>query len=266
MNTKNLEFLQDGLKYLGFDNKLNLELVRHIQSAEPSFTLQAAAKQFKDDMQATLHFRKSDNSDMYFFNKYDAKLSAENGDQKGQTFYINKNAGITFKEAYNLLSGRAVNKDLVNKDGEKYNAWVQLDFSKKDKYDNNSVKQYTANYGYDIAAVLAKHPIREMADNEQKGKLLKSLEKGNVQSVTFIKDGKEERMYLEANPQFKTVNVFDSQMKKVFQQNHAEENTMKLPGEPITKDAKQQKQPVKATKNEGSVLQKKRTRGKSISR
>jgi hypothetical protein len=227
MNTKNLEFLQEGLKYLGFDAKLNLELARNLQAQTPAFSLQAETTHFKDTMQATLHFRKSDNSDLYFFNKYEAKLNREDGVSRQQTFYINKNAGITFKEAYNLLSGRAVNKDLVNKSGERYNAWVQLDFSKKDKHDNNAVKQYTANYGYDMAGVVSRYPIKELSDEQQKEKLLRSLAKGNLQSVTFEKDGQTERMFIEANPQFKSVNVFDAHMKKMYQENTKDQQVHK---------------------------------------
>jgi hypothetical protein len=32
-----------------------------------------------------------------------------------------------------LLDGRAVQKDLVTKEGQPYKAWVQLDFNTKDK-------------------------------------------------------------------------------------------------------------------------------------
>jgi hypothetical protein len=52
---------------------------------------------------------------MYFFNKYDASLQAKD---MAQTFYINKGSGITAKEAYNLMEGRAVHKELENKEGE----------------------------------------------------------------------------------------------------------------------------------------------------
>lgn len=44
---------------------------------------------------------------------------------------------------------------------------------------------------------------------------MKSLEKGNQHPVIFLKDGKEEKMHIEANPQFK--NLYDSKMQKVFQ-------------------------------------------------
>jgi hypothetical protein len=65
--------------------------------------------------------------------------------------------------------------------------------------------------------VLARYPIKELETTKQKEELLKSLEKGNVQAVTFTKEGKEERMFIEANPQFKTLNLYDSRMLKQFQ-------------------------------------------------
>jgi hypothetical protein len=37
--------------------------------------------------------------------------------------------------------------------------------------------------------------------------------------VTFQKADKEEKMFIEANPQFKSLNVYDGNLKKVFQEN-----------------------------------------------
>ncbi|MEJ7676101.1 MAG: hypothetical protein WKF59_26215 [Chitinophagaceae bacterium] len=41
------------------------------------------------------------------------------------------------------------------------------------------------------------------------------MQKGNVQSVTIEKDGSSHKMFIEANPQFKTLNLYDGQMKRV---------------------------------------------------
>ena len=38
-----------------------------------------------------------------------------------------------------------------------------------------------------------------------------------MQPVTFVKEGREEKMFIEANPQFKTLNLYDSKMEKQFQ-------------------------------------------------
>lgn len=106
-------------------------------------------------------------------------MQAFPGQQDTRLFYFTKNSGITAKEAYNLLSGRSVNKDLTNKEGQPYNAWLQLDFNEKDKNDNFKVKQYHQGYGYELEAVLNRYPIKELGNDEEKVKL-KSLEKGKA--------------------------------------------------------------------------------------
>lgn len=220
MNEQNLSYLKDNLKYMGFGEKLIPELEKNLQQQPAEFTLKAEANYLKDKVDATLHFRKSDQSDMYFFNRYDATLTRENDKDNplSQTFYVNKGQGITMKEAYNLLDGRAVNKDLTNNEGVKYNAWVQLNFGEKDKNNNFKMSQYHENYGYDLASTVSKLPLKELGNEEQKTALIKSLEKGNVQSVTFEKAGVSEKMFIEANPQFKSINVYDGQMKRVQSQ------------------------------------------------
>ena len=214
MNTQNLDYLKDNLKYLGFGEKLYPELEKNIQQGSPEFSLKLQNEYNKDKMEAQLHFRRSEQSDMYFFNRYDAKI-ATNSDAHSQTFYLNKGYGVTLKEAYNLLSGRSINKDLTNKEGQLYNAWVQLDFKQSDEKGNFKMKQYHQNYGYDLEKVLNNHPIKELTNEQDKTRLMESLNKGNRQSVTFIDNGSEQKHYIEANPQFKSLNVYDAGMKRV---------------------------------------------------
>lgn len=220
MNTKNLEFLKEGLKYLGFGEGLNNKLTEELKSQKKEFQLRTENQYGKDKVSYTLDFRKSDQSDMYFFNKYTASLQGQNNEQdKSQTFFIKKNSGVTAKEAYNLLNGRAVNKDLTNQEGEKYNAWLQIDWNQKDNNGNHKFKMIHEAYGFNLESVLAKNPIKELNDPTTKDRLMQSLERGNQHQVTFTKGDKEEKMFIEANPQFKSLNVYDSNLKKVFQEN-----------------------------------------------
>jgi hypothetical protein len=96
-------------------------------------------------------------------------------------------------------------------------AWtrVQMDFKDADSKGNFALKHYHENYGYDLAAVLSKHPIKELDNNSHKDDLMNSLKKGNLHSATFIKDGQEVKQYLEATPQFKTLTVYDADMKRL---------------------------------------------------
>lgn len=242
MIQENLEYLQQNVKYMGFGDKLHDAIAKNMEQGVPDFTLKADALFNNKKIEGELSFRKSDNSDMYFFNRYKASMG-QGDDARSQTFYIDNGKGITFKEAFNLLEGRAVHKELTNKDQEKYNAWVQLDFDKIDKHQNYELKLFTEGYGYDMDKVLKALPIKELQAEDSANKLLASLEKGNVQSVTMLRNGGEEKMFIEAAPQYKTINVYDAQMK------------------PLSKEQKQELAQGKQqgpTQKDDSLLQKKR--------
>lgn len=221
MNQENLDFLKKSLKFLGFGEKLNADLEDYIKNQPKEFKLSHAGE-FKlgentDRVNYRLDFRKSDTSDMYFLNRHEATLKNDDPEkEKMQTFYINKGSGVTAKEAYNLLSGRAINKDLYTKEGQPYNAWLQLDLTEKDKNGNHIVKQYSQNYGFDLEAAVKKYPIKELQTESEKKTLMESLEKGNLQQVVFVKEGKEVKMFVEASPKFKNLNVYDTKMEKQF--------------------------------------------------
>ncbi len=274
MNQKNLDYLKENLKYHGFGEKLYPELQKNIEQGFPEFKLSMQNEYGKDKLNADLYFRRSDQSDMYFFNRYDAKLTNEKESQS-QSFYLNKGSGVTLKEAYNLLEGRAVNKDLINNEGQKYNAWMQLDFKNQDENGNYKMKQFHQNYGYDLEKALSVLPVKELNNPEEKEKLVRSLEKGNIQSVSFEKDGNQERMFVEANPQFKTVNVYDGQMKKIQKDvSHQRQSTGQASAKDLkqeqnkeVKEEKSEKQTLQPGKqnNENSLLPKKRTNNKGLS-
>jgi hypothetical protein len=215
MNTQNLDFLKNSLLNLGFGDKLNTEMEKQIEDRAPEFTLTAQHEFNQKKIDYTLNFKAGDNHEMYFFNSYDAALSKGKNEQLNQTFYIHKGNGVTAKEAFNLMEGRAVNKQLFNKDGEKYNAWLVLDNEKLTDKGNKEIKKFTENYGYDLEQTLSGKGIKEMNDPKTKEDLFRSLKKGNSQQVTVERDNKEQKYFISANPQYKTVDVLDHQMKKV---------------------------------------------------
>ena len=152
---------------------------------------------------------------MYFFNSYTAKLERTDSQSREQTFYINKGKGITAKEAFNLLEGRAVFKELTNKEEQPYHAWLQLDFKNKDKHGNYIARQYHENYGYDLAKSLSNLPVKELKHEAQRMELSRSLGRGNIQAVTLEKKDRQERIFIEANPQYKTINLYDGRMNRL---------------------------------------------------
>jgi len=216
MNEKNFDYLKDQVKYTGFGEALEGELRQNIEQQQPTFSLKHDTFYGDDRVSAELNFKKSEQTDMYFFNSYNVSLQKEGRPETlDQTFYINRGNNITLKEAYNLMEGRAVNKDLTSKEGEVYNSWLQLDFKDADANGSFKINHYHENYGYDLGATLAKHPIKELQNESHKEDLMNSLKKGNLQSATFIKDGQEVKQYIEANPQFKTLTIYDAQQRRV---------------------------------------------------
>lgn len=274
MNQENLSYLKDSLKYLGFGDKLYETLEQKMKEGKPEFQLNTNVEFNKKSFEATLNFRKSDSSEMYFFNNYHASLEKSNGEKVEQTFYLNKGKGVTAKEAFNLLDGRAVHKDLVTKEGQPYKAWMQLDFENKDKNNNFEVKQFHEKYGFDLKAAVEKFAIAELNDPEKEKTLMQSLQKGNVQSVTIEKDGSSHKMFIEADPQFKKVTMYDSNMKMVAKESleqykaGIDKGSKTVKEDMVTdkkKDLKQEFKPDKQKaekKNDKSLLPKKRESNK----
>ncbi len=219
MNTQNLDYLKENLKFMGFGTSLHTELEKSMQSQQPEFQLKATASYHQSAVDYTLHFWKSEATGLYFFNKYDALYKhADSKQDKSQTFYLHKGSGITAKEAYNLLEGRAVYKELLNTEGQPYKAWLQLDMASKSPSGNHKLKQYHENYGYDLEKTLQRFYIKELQDPQQKEQLLYSLRKGNLHTVTALEEGYEVKRMIEASPQFKTINVYNEQRHHVMRE------------------------------------------------
>ncbi|WP_297337920.1 hypothetical protein [Algoriphagus sp.] len=217
MDMENYEFLTEKLMYSGFEDKLNAKLKEAIEAGKEDFILTHRANIESKQLDVDLYFKKSQISDRYFFNKYEAKLQHPESGQEPRTHTFYQNQGITLKEAFNLLEGRAVYKSLLGSDKETYKAWLQLDLSKKDEKNNFVINKYFENYGFDLKAALAKFPIKELGEETKLGWMLKSLQKGNTFPVVMVQSGREEIMYVEANPKFKSINLYDVSMNSVKQ-------------------------------------------------
>jgi len=232
MNQENFALLRDMLKYLGFGDNLLYgdQLDQAIERQPAEFHLYDMVKYDEDTrLEIMLFFRKSSQSDIYFFNKYLALLRHEGQPDRDrqQTFYISRGTGITCKEAYNLLQGRSVYKKLTDREGIKYEAWVQLNFDEKDDYDNYKTRQFGSRYGFDLEKTLERYPIRELKHPDLKATLLRSLQRGNLHLITLEKPTKNEKLYIEASPQFKTINIYPSsiihfRLKADMRKHHAE--------------------------------------------
>ncbi|MBE9462063.1 hypothetical protein ACFP1I_12565 [Dyadobacter subterraneus] len=218
MNEKNFEYLTDQLKFTGFDKDLNRQLKENMAQGSEEFRLEHTTAYGQDQLSFSLHFKKSAQGVLYFFNSYTASLKKHNQPpERKQTFYVHKQAStITQKEAFNLLDGRAVNKDmLISKEGKKFTAWIQLDFKETAVNGNFKFKHFSQGYGFDLEKSLEKFPIRELSDKDEKTRLIESLQKGNLQLVTLAGGSGDQKVFVQANPQFKSVTAFDQNQHRL---------------------------------------------------
>lgn len=267
MNEKNLEYLKDQLKYTGMGETFETELKENMQKGDKDFKIIHSGIRNNgvpnnDTLTVELNFKKSDQSDIYFFNSYHVNLQKEeNKPGLEQTFYINNDGtSITLKEAYNLMEGRSVNKDLKTKEGESYNAWLKMDFKESENNGNFKINHFHQNYGYDLEASLEKHSIKELQTPNYKENLMSSLKKGNLQSVTFVVNGVENKMFVEANPQFKTLNVYDGSLQRI---NHRESKQQKQ-SESKDKNVSKDSDDGEPAQKEQNSTARKRKAGKSV--
>ena len=109
------------------------------------------------------------------------------------------------------------------------------------------------NYGYDIDKVIAGKGIKELDDPKTNEELMRSLRKGNSQQVTVDRGGVEQKYFIAANPQYKTVDLYDHQMKKIKREE------LLQPEQKAAKSLKQREQPT------GEPLKKKQSRKTKLS-
>jgi hypothetical protein len=141
---------------------------------------------------------------------YLACLHYSDGSQKdkSQMFNIGPEGPISIIQAYNLLEGRSVFSKGSFGFGSVGNAWIRIDFDRKSEFGYYKYKQARSDENYDLESVLSRYPIREMNDRETKMEVLNSLRQGNLHPVMFDKATKSERMFIEANPEFMTINIY----------------------------------------------------------
>ena len=219
MTAENLEYLKNQLLFLGFGEGLNSQLESKMKEGKSEFTLDASSEFGTDKMQAVIHFRHSekDGKEAYFCNHYIATLLRED-QNRSQMIYVNsKGQSITFKESCNLLNSRSVYKEITPKEGAPYKAWLKIDHENIDpKTGYPKLRQFSANYGFDLKEAVGRLDFKGMKYDDQLKGLMKSLQKGNTASVVLMKEGKEIPVFIEANPQLKTLNMYDKKGEKLF--------------------------------------------------
>jgi len=204
---KNNQSLYDQMQRIGFRDLSN-QIDQQIKEGHEQFTIPVSYYiNEKERLDHELSFVK-DQSGQYQFEAYKTTLKNESkpDEERSQYFKVQKGNSIDTTQAYNLLAGRSIQKE---------KSWIQLDLNDKDASGNHRIKEFHSGYGYDLEKALKQLPLKELSNKTQADKLKDDLKQGNRLPVTLIKNGNEHRFYIEANPQFKSVNIYDEHSRKI---------------------------------------------------
>ncbi|MFC4143523.1 hypothetical protein ACFSNA_02575 [Pedobacter mendelii] len=233
MNEQNLEYLKKSLNYLGFGTKLNDVLESAISREIPAFTLgvnqsytSAQAKKGpvigSDQMRVMLNFNRSKQSDMYFLNDYEVTLlKAGNALPIKQVFDLERDNRITALQAYKLLSGNALERDVYTKSEngeatENKKVWFKLNLDVQDAYGNHPLKKFYPEFKFDLSEAIDKYPFKGLTELGKEG-MMKVLKNGNLAQADMLVGKKSIPVFVTANPQFKGLEVYDKSMVVIRQ-------------------------------------------------
>jgi hypothetical protein len=200
-------FLQDQLKKTGFQDVFG-SVEHSLREGKNKFTLPASHYVNESEkVDYELNFVKNKEEGCQF-EGYKATLYNELKPNESYQHYfkINMLNGFDKKQAYNLLSGRAVKKE---------ESWVKFDLNDKDSSGNYRLKEFHSEFGYDLQKVIGGLPLKELSSNTETVKLLDALKDGSREPVIFLLNEIECKYYLDANPQFKSINIYDENLKKI---------------------------------------------------
>jgi len=204
---KNNQSLHEQVQRIGFKD-LSDKIEQQIKLGHEHFNIPVSYYiNEKERLDHELSFSK-DQSGKYQFDGYKTTLQNElkPEENRSQYFKLQEGNSVDTIQAYNLLAGRAVQKD---------KSWIQLDLNDKDATGNHRIKEFNSGYGYDLEKAIQQLPLKELTSKIEADKLKDSLKQGNRLPVTLIKNGNEHRFYIEANPQFKSVIIYDEHSRKI---------------------------------------------------
>lgn len=235
-NEKNLEYLQKLQTSLGFGEKLNGVLESAISRELPKFTLGISnlhrpleSKDVNapktDYIQYGLNFNRQKDGDAYFLNTIDVTLH-KTGESvpRQQTFDLERDHRITALQAYKLLSGLSLEKDIFvrpqgaeqdAKKSEKIKAWFKLQLDVKDAYGNHPLKVLRPEYGFQFENGITKYPLKGLDKEATKSEGLQAMRNGNYWHTELAVGKKNIPVSVTPNPVMKSFDIYDKNMKEI---------------------------------------------------
>ena len=203
----NIDLLHAKMQRIGFPD-LSARINQYIREGQEKFSIPLSYYiSEKEKINHQLSFSK-DTSGRYQLEGYKSTLQNETHPENNreQYFKLQGDEILDLTQAYNLLAGRSVQiKD----------SWQQLDFNDQDPQGNHRIKEFPLGYGYDLEKIVRELPLKKTLDKREEQNWIDSLKQGNRIAVIMARDGNEHRFFIEANPQYRSVNIFDERSRKI---------------------------------------------------
>ncbi|RQO71533.1 hypothetical protein DBR40_17190 [Pedobacter sp. KBW01] len=223
------------LDHLGFGTRLNSVLESAIYKKPEAFTIGLNQKyipaEFRSDpskgidmMHFDLQFNKSRETDAYFLNGFEASLKRYNTDQSvSKIFDIEKHHRMTALQSYKLLCGLSLQKDIFLRDLthstgdtlERIPVWFSLDLQVTNERGNHPLNRFYPGYGFDLEATVDRYNFKGLEDKQKRESVIRALKYGNLIELPLELEGKTQPVYLCANPEMKTLNIYSKEMQPI---------------------------------------------------
>jgi len=202
----NSQSLNDQLQRAGFGAQREM-ISEKLNKGEQQFSVPASQYMNRSErMDFELAITVGDSGDAKLTGFKAALIDEKNGTSRSHFFSTDAGRQIDLNQAFNLLAGRAVHT------GDR---WLQLDLNDRSPEGNYRMKEFPESYDYNLKTTIREMGLENITDNSQLQALVKQLEKGDQAQVSFANNERNERFTIEANPHFRSVNVFDERGKKV---------------------------------------------------
>jgi hypothetical protein len=189
----------------------DVQLMEMMEKDEPSFTYSFETANTEDArFRIALEVKQEGQDGLYFLNRYQASLEyASPAKHKEYIFQIQGGLPISSREAFNLLEGRAVCKQLATDFSQKADVWLQFDFNSLDQEGQYKIVKTGQYHAFDLEAVLAQYNIEEMQTARQRTSIINCLRRGDLHPIHLVTGKGARLMHIRANP-FQKVIVLHS--------------------------------------------------------
>ncbi len=210
MTNEEKDKLERNVAFHGFSARTVAEVMMYVDGNEKKFSVPEKGKIDSIDYRATLNFNRSEKNGQVYFNDFILTLPARDGRKPfSQSFPIKYRADFTLREAFNLMNGRYVSKEMLDGEEKLSKPWVRMAFSMVNDDLNHPIVAVSAADGFNLMKELEKFPIANFNANSNGAEAVKALERGNRHPAVLELNGTSELFSFTANPETGGLDVYD---------------------------------------------------------